>query len=92
MPFYMPPKEQSFDMDNDPNYVVPVIASFSAKGGIQPLYFQFDDKTIKIASVHWCEKKYNVYHYECTAVLDGYLTEVNLTFYPDGNRWVMKPR
>lgn len=91
MPFYTPPKDEPLEI-KEPNYVVPVIASFSTKGGIQPLYFQFDDKTIKIESVHWCEKKYKVFHYECTAALDGYLTEVNLTFYPDDNRWVMKPR
>lgn len=92
MPFYTPPKEQSFDMDVEPNYIVPVIASFNSKGDVQPLYFQYDDKTIKIESVHWCEKKYNVLHYECTAALDGYLTEVNLTFYPSDSRWVMNTR
>lgn len=92
MPFYVPPKEESFDMGNEPNYIVPVIASFNTKGGVQPLYFQFDEKTVKIHSVHWCEKKYNAYYYACTATLDGYVTEINLTFYPHDNRWVMKPR
>ena len=92
MPFYVPPKEQSCNMDNEPNYIVPVIASFSTKGGIQPLYFQFDDKTIKVMSVHWCEKKHDVFHFECTAELDGYVTEINLTFFQADNRWVMKPR
>ena len=50
MPFYVPPKEHSFDMGKEPNYIVPVIASFSTKGGVQPLYFQFDEKTIKVMS------------------------------------------
>lgn len=92
MPFYIPPKEQSFDMDKEPNYIVPVVASFSTKGGVQPLYFQFDGRTVKIESVHWCEKKYDIFHYECTAVLDGYMTEVNLIFYSAENRWIMHPR
>ncbi|RKI39071.1 hypothetical protein D7V86_17595 [bacterium D16-51] len=92
MPFYVPPKEQSFDMDKEPNYIVPVIASFSTKGGVQPLYFQFDDKTIKVMSVHWCEKKLNTVCFECTAELEGYLTKVNLTFFPADNQWRMKPK
>lgn len=92
MPFYVPPKEHSFDMGKEPNYIVPVIASFSTKGGVQPLYFQFDEKTIKVMSVHWCEKKYNAFHFECTAELDGYIREVNLTFFPNENRWFMKPK
>ncbi len=92
MPFYVPPKRQSVVMDSEPNYVVPVIASFSTKGGIQPLYFQFDDKTVRIHSVHWCEKKYDAFHFECTAELDGYVREINLAFFPADNRWVMKPK
>lgn len=92
MPFYTPPKSQSFDMDSEPNYIVPVIASFNSKGGVQPLYFQYEHQTIKIESVHWCEKKYNVLYYECTAALDGYLTEINLTFYPAESRWIMSKR
>ncbi len=92
MPFYVPPKEHSFDMGKEPNYIVPVIASFSTKGGVQPLYFQFDEKTIKVMSVHWCEKKYDAFYFECTAELDGYIREVNLTFFPNENRWFMKPR
>lgn len=92
MPFYVPPKEEPFHMDREPNYIVPVIASFNTNGGIQPLYFQFDEKTIKIHSIHWCEKKYNTFRFECTAELDGYVTEINLTFYPKDNRWIMKPK
>ncbi len=92
MPFYTPPKESSFDMDKEPNFIVPVIASFSAKGGVQPLYFQYDGKTITITSVHWCEKKFNSFRFECTAELEGYLTEINMTFFPADNRWVMKPK
>lgn len=92
MPFYVPPKDHSLKFDNEPNYIVPVIASFSKNGGIQPLYFQYDDKTIKIESVHWCEKKWDIYYFECTAALDNYLTEINLTFYPADNRWTMKRR
>ena len=84
MPFYVPPKEESYHMDSEPNYVVPVIASFNTKGGVQPLYFQFDEKCIKIHSIHWCEKKYNAFRFECTAELDGYVRE--------DNRWIMKPR
>jgi len=71
MPFYTPPKEQSFVMEEDPNYIVPVIASFNTMGGVQPLYFQYDDKTIKIVSVHWCEKKFNSFQFECTGELEG---------------------
>lgn len=48
MPFYTPPKPHFFDMDKEPNFIVPVIASFSAKGGVQPLYFQYNDKTVKL--------------------------------------------
>ena len=91
MPFYTPPKDRSFEV-TEPNYIVPVIASFSVNGGVQPLYFQFDDKTIKVTSVHWCEKKIDAFHYECTASLDNYLTEVNLTFYPKDNRWIMNTK
>jgi len=92
MPFYVPPKEEPFHMDSEPNYIVPVIASFSTNGGVQPLYFQFGEKAIKIHSVHWCEKKYNTFRFECTAELEGYVREVNLTFFPSDNRWIMKPR
>lgn len=92
MPFYVPPKEHSSDIGKEPNYIVPVIASFSTKGGVQPLYFQFDEKTIKVMSVHWCEKKYDSFRFECTAELDGYVREVNLTFFPADNRWFMKPK
>lgn len=92
MPFYTPPTEPLLDIDQDPNYVVPVIASFSTRGGIQPLYFQHNDRVIKIHSVHWCDQRANVIRFECTAVLDQYLTEINLTFFPIDNRWVMKPR
>ncbi|MCI8379053.1 MAG: hypothetical protein HFH72_11110 [Lachnospiraceae bacterium] len=92
MPFYVPPREHSFDMDKEPNHLVPVIASFSTNGGIQPLYFQYDDRAVKIMSVHWCEKKYDAFRFECTAELDGYVREVNLTFFPADNRWFMKPR
>ena len=92
MPFYVPPKEEPFHMDNEPNYVVPVIASFNTNGGVQPLYFQFDDKAVKIHSVHWCEKKYNTFRFECTAEFDGYIKEVSLTFFPQDNRWIMKPK
>lgn len=92
MPFYVPPKEHSSDIGKEPNYIVPVIASFSTKGGVQPLYFQFDEKTIKVMSVHWCEKKYDSFRFECTAELGGYVREVNLTFFPADNRWFMKPK
>ena len=61
MPFYTPPADHSIQFKDDPDYVVPVIASFSTNGGVQPLYFQFDDNTIRIHSMHWCEKKYGVY-------------------------------
>ena len=65
---------------------------YSAKGGVQPLYFQYDGKTITITSVHWCEKKFNSFRFECTAELEGYLTEINMAFFPADNRWVMKPK
>lgn len=92
MPFFTPEQEQAFNINDDPNYIIPVIASFSKNGGVKPLYFQFDDKTIKIESVHWCDKRHNIYYFECSALFDNYLTDVNLTFYPDCNRWTMKPR
>lgn len=92
MPFYTPPADDALKIENDPNYIVPVIASFSTNGDVQPLYFQFDDKTIKIFSVHWCKKQFNTYYFECTAMFDNFLREINLTYYPDKNCWTMNSR
>ena len=92
MAFYTPPIDPDSNIDREPNYNVPVIASFSAKGGVQPLYFQFGDQVIRIHSVHYCEKMTRLIRYECTAALNGHLTEINLTYFPYDNQWIMNPR
>ncbi|MDE6567268.1 MAG: hypothetical protein K2K70_06015 [Lachnospiraceae bacterium] len=92
MAYYVPSTDPDSNIDQDPNYIVPVIASFSTKGGVQPLYFQYGDQVIRIHSVHFCEKMTHLVRYECTAALDGYLTEINLTYFPYDNKWIMKPR
>lgn len=67
---------------------LPVIASFSAKGGVKPIYFQKNGKRIQV-SVRKSEKGGRYRNFECEYMIeeDNRVHTIELMFIPDLDIW-----
>ena len=93
MPFYNPPKDIEEKIDDTVETIIPVIASFNSDGGIKPLYFRYQDKDITVTSVHYC-RPYPIkitfkLVFKCSAVLDNYLRDVQITYWIKERVWTL---
>lgn len=89
MPFYHPPREIEEKMDSAVETTVPVIASFNIQGGIRPLYFRYQDQDITIRHVQYCRPYPRKTVFKCTAQLDDYLREIQITYWIHEQLWTL---
>lgn len=89
MPFYHLPKEIEEKIDSAIETTIPVIASFNAQGGIKPLYFRYQEKDITVSHVRYCRPYPKKTVFKCTARLDDFLKEVQITYWEDEKLWTL---
>lgn len=72
---------------------LPVIASFSGKGGVKPIYFQKNGKIIQV-SVRKVEKSDLFRTFECDYMIedDNVIHTIELMFIPDLDIWGIPKR
>lgn len=68
---------------------VPVIASFSAEGGIKPIYVKLNDISFKIESFYIKERHSNQIAFVCQIIDEDYLKSISMTYHSDLHLWAL---